>query len=192
MHRRWLLSLGVLGVVGLAGCSQNDRLGGGGTGGTGTTCTLVGCTDQLSVSVGNDDGSFPTGLQVLEVTADGVPTSCMFPLPPVQSAGSGGAVFPTCPNGLTVTLVSDETCPAADGGLGDGCAATPKTLRENITLQGAPTMVHFLQTSDGVVVFDWSFSPIYGLNEPNGPSCPPVCHQATAAWGFTLPSMNAG
>jgi hypothetical protein len=187
MGRHHLLPC-VLGVLGVVACSQNESLTGPDAGHDpgGIVCTLIACEDQLYATVENADGSFPRGTQVLDVTADGALTSCTFPLPPDGYDGGNGYTFPPCPNGLMVTAFPQSNCVQND--LVSSCTEIPNTIREQIRVPGTAAQVHLRQTSNGVVVFDQTLSPSYEVNQPNGPQCGPICHQARATWGFTLPS----
>jgi hypothetical protein len=56
---------------------------------------------------------------------------------------------------------------------------------EKLLVVGAPRLIEVQQTVAGTVIFDQTIAPTYQTNQPNGPGCEPICHQATAAW--TIP-----
>jgi hypothetical protein len=45
--------------------------------------------------------------------------------------------------------------------------------------------VQVQQLVGGAVILDETVSPTYQTDEPNGPGCGPICHQAGAEW--TIP-----
>lgn len=131
-----------------------------------TGCTLIGCGDQFTATVTVDTTMVPAGTQTVTVTVDGAATSC-------------------------------TVAPPGDVGYGDPCSAgfgltigpaqpTDGKFTEKITVNGSPRSIEVQQTVGGTVIFDQTISPTYQTNQPNGPGCGPICHQASVAW--TIPS----
>jgi hypothetical protein len=158
--------------------------GSGTPGGGAHACGLVGCVDQFTATVQDANGSLPSGMQTLTVTADGATTTCSFTLP---LATGGGAV--TCPGGLQVLVRQGQTCVASGSGAYKTQSCTPDAgkLSEVVTLTGKPATLHFTQTVDGATALDQTLTPAYTSAQPNGPGCDPVCAQASAM--LTLASM---
>jgi hypothetical protein len=145
---------------------------------------LIGCEDQFSALVTVDASMVPTRTHTIDVTADGKAMSCTFPAP-TQTAINGGIPVP-CPTGLTVTIEPLEDCPAPnDAGNASACQIIDGKFTETITLVGTPATVHVRQQVDGATILDQTVSAVYVTDEPNGPGCGPICHQAGVAW--TIP-----
>jgi hypothetical protein len=128
-------------------------------------CTLIGCVDQFSATVTVDATTVPAGKHTLTVTIDGAATSCSFNLPELANP-----VNDPCAAGFSLSVPGQPT---------DG------KFTETIRVFGTPSSIKVQQTLDGTVVLDQTISPTYQTNQPNGPGCGPICHQATAAW--TIP-----
>jgi len=45
-----------------------------------------------------------------------------------------------------------------------------------------PMQVHVRQLVDGGVVLDKSVTPVYAMDQPNGPGCGPICREGGADW----------
>jgi len=151
-------------------------------------CTLRGCQDQFHVTVARADGSIPSGTHLVEVTADGTTISCTFQVPLAQQPG-GGSAAPQCPQGLGVFIGQASSCTETDSGTtkSQTCVPIAGHFFEDITVIGKPTQVHVRMTVDGAAVLDRTETPVYQLNQPNGPGCDPVCQQASAQWTFSAP-----
>ncbi len=130
-----------------------------------TACTLIGCVDQFSATVAVDATMVPAGKHILTVTIDGAATSCSFNLPELASP-----VNDPCSAGFSLSVPGQPT---------DG------KFTETIGVLGTPSSIKVHQTLDGTVVLDQTISPTYQTNQPNGPGCGPICHQASAGW--TIP-----
>jgi hypothetical protein len=145
------------------------------------TCTEIGCHDQFTATVTVDATMVPAGMHSITVTVDGAATSCPFAFPPDTglgepcSAGFGLAVLPaqSCTTTQTETVTSQQ------------CQPIEGKFVETITVDGTPSSIQVQQTVGGTVIFDQTASPAYQTNEPNGPGCGPICHQAGAEW--TIP-----
>ena len=130
-----------------------------------TACTLIGCMDQFTATVTVDATTVPAGKHTLTVTIDGAATSCSFNLPELA-----GLINEPCSVGFSLSVPGQPT---------DG------KFTETIGVFGTPSSIEVHQTLDGTVVLDQTIAPTYQTNQPNGPGCGPICHQATAAW--TIP-----
>ncbi len=130
-----------------------------------TACTKIGCVDQFSATVTVDATTVPAGKHTLTVTIDGAATSCSFNLPELANP-----VNDPCAAGFSLSVPGQPT---------DG------KFTETIRVLGTPSSIEVHQTLDGTVVLDQTLSPTYQTNQPNGPGCAPICHQASAAW--TIP-----
>ncbi len=128
-------------------------------------CTLIECEDEFSATVTVDATMVPAGNHTLTVTIDGAATSCSFHLPEL-------------PN-----LINDPC--AAGFGLNVPGQPTDGKFTETMTIHGTPSSIEVHQTLDGTVILDQTVSPTYQTNQPNGPGCAPICHQAGAEW--TIP-----
>jgi len=143
-------------------------------------CTEIGCVNQLSVTVTRADGSFPSGVHQVDVTADGVTRSCTFTF-------AGSVVSTACPSGLFLSVNQATTCtemrtPTA---VSLRCDPIPRQFVEVLSMSGMPRDVRVVQSMDGVALLDQSIAPTYKQSRPNGPGCEPLCEQASAT--LTLP-----
>jgi hypothetical protein len=140
------------------------------------TCTEIGCGNHLSLTVSRADGSFPSGVHQVDVTADGVTRSCTFTF-------AGSVVNPACPSGSFVSVNQATTCTETRTGnsVSLRCDPIPGQFVESVSVFGTPRELRIVQSVDGVVLLDQSLSPTYKLARPNGPDCEPVCQQASVA-----------
>jgi hypothetical protein len=153
---------------------------------TSKICSLIGCQDQFHATIANTNGSFPSGTQVLDVTADGVTVSCTFQVPPATAQPGGSTVAPECPSGLRVFIAQATTCtPTQTGSTTSlGCVPIAGHFFEDVTVSGKPAQLRVRLTVDGAVALDRSETPVYHASQPNGPGCEPICQQASADWTF--------
>ena len=147
-------------------------------------CTLIGCEDGFNAMVTNGPAGFPVGMHEINVTADGATVSCtfVFPFPKLPSGADSG---PECPSGLMVFVGPAVACTQfqpGPGAVGERCNPIAGQTKETISIPGTPAHVRVRQTTNGVVVLDESVTPVYASNQPNGPGCDPICHQAGAEW----------
>jgi hypothetical protein len=148
---------------------------GSGSGPSGAhACTLVGCSDQLTATLRDANGSLPSGMQTLTVTADGATTMCSFTLPLAANQS------PQCPSPLLVLVIQDRTCVTTGDGsyMMQTCTPVPGKFSEQIMLMSKPATVHFTATVDGTTYLDETVTPTYVTTQPNGPGCDPICSQA--------------
>jgi hypothetical protein len=165
------------GVVLLAACSS-------GVPGSGThACTLIGCQDQFTATAQDANGSLPSGMHTIQVTADGATLSCSFTLPLANLPGGGTAGI-DCPIGLHVQVLQPSTCIATGtpNYKTQTCTPVAGKLNEIIVITGKPTTVHVTETVDGATFLDETATPAYKTSQPNGPDCDPICSQASAEW----------
>ena len=153
----------------------------GSPGGGEMVCTDIGCNDQFSASVTMDATLVPAGTHTVNVAADGVAMSCSFAFPPADSTGEMAA---QCSNGLTVFVEANLVCTTMQSAMGswEACVPIDGKFTESIWVSGTPSVVQVQQLVAGTVILDETVSPTYQTNQPNGPGCAPICHQATAAW----------
>jgi hypothetical protein len=160
--------------------------------GAAKACTLIGCEDAFNATVTNGPSGFPVGPHQIDVTADGVTISCTFtfPLPKLADGADSG---PQCPPGLMVSVGPAVACTQfqpGPGAVGERCDPIAGKTTEMLDVSGTPARVRVRQTTNGVVVLDESVTPVYASNQPNGPGCDPICHQAGAEW--TLADLTVG
>jgi hypothetical protein len=160
--------------------------------GSSKACTLIGCEDGFNATVTNGPAGFPVGMHEIDVTADGATVSCTFafPLPKLPNGADSG---PQCPSGLMVFVGPAVVCTQFQprpGVAGERCDPIAGQTKETISILRTPTHLRVRQTVDGFVALDESVTPVYKSNQPNGPGCDPICHQAGAAW--TLADLVVG
>lgn len=157
-------------------------------------CTLRACGDVFGAVVASGPGGFPVGAHQIDVTTDGATLSCafMFPLPTLANGAQQG---PQCPFGLTVDIRLATNCTQTEpsrGAIVESCVPIAGDVIEMIDVSGTPAHVRVRQTTNGVVVLDESVTPVYASNQPNGPGCDPICHQAGADWTLTAVAVRDG
>ena len=157
-------------VIGMSGCSSK-------------TCATSACQDGFTAKVRRTDGSFPNGTHRIEVLVGAASSSCTFTFP-LETSPSGGAVLPTCPTGLAVSVGPAEICTETVTGTGVSyrCDPIPGQFVETISLSGTPGQIHVWQYVDDVPILDAAAAPSYEEARPNGPECEPVCRQASVSW----------
>jgi hypothetical protein len=114
------------------------------------SCTTIGCTDQLSLTLTMADGSAPKF--DVNLVVDGKAIAC-------QAPTLGGST--RCGDGVLV---------ASRGSGGD---------QEVLEIQGAPSSVTVSLAQGGATRLLGTFTPTYESLQPNGPGCEPTCRQST-------------
>lgn len=147
-------------------------------------CTDVGCQDQFSATVTMGATLIPAGTHTVDVVADGAAMSCTFSFPPDASTGGAAA---QCSSGLTVLVQPATVCTTTRSAtaVSQQCQPIDGKFTESIWVPGTPKVVQVQQLVGGTVILDQTVSPTYQTNQPNGPGCGPICHQAGAEW--TIP-----
>jgi hypothetical protein len=116
-------------------------------------CTQIACDNQLVVELRREDGR-PPALAVT-VTHDGKSASCLAP---------GPQDVRLCGEEVTSTIVGGDRA------------------QQVVEIRGTPRTVE-IELRDGArLVGRKRFTPQYQQRQPNGPGCPPLCHQATESW----------
>jgi hypothetical protein len=164
-------SLLVIGVVALSAALIANACSG--------VCTAVGCQPGFSAKVHRADESFPSGTHQIDVVADGVSLSCTFTFPLPTVAG-GGTSEPSCPSGMTVSVLPATSCTETTNGntTAQTCTDIPGQFVEWITLMGTPAEVQVQQSVDGALILDAMVAPTYQEVAPNDPQCGPICQEA--------------
>lgn len=131
-------------------------------------CTEIGCTDGLHVTF-DADTAWPEGSYRFVIEADDSVATCEGKLPLLS-----------CADGPSVR------CDAQGVMIGESGCALPAGQHgfSGIDLPDAPTKVTLRVERDGVVLADETIAPSYTRTQPNGPGCPPVCHQAGHTMGW--------
>jgi hypothetical protein len=121
-------------------------------------CTMLGCHDGVQVSLSSGAKPYVLGASDAKIVliTEGGTITCVV-------KGSSGAHTCSAPEAGVVGAFSN--------GQFVGIAAVELSGRHPRTLH---VQVHYAET----LVADQSFEPSYTRLEPNGPSCPPVCHSA--------------
>lgn len=133
-------------------------------------CTEIGCGSAFSVAF-QHAGAWKAGSYTVDVTLDGVKSTCAATLPLSCSAPA------PCPTGSKIIL-----------GL-SGCALDPSqhSLSGVDFEQGAaPSSVEIAVSLDGALLAKDTFTPTYTKSRPNGEGCDPECNSAPSA-SLTLP-----
>lgn len=144
-------------------------------------CSTLGCQDRFTATASGADGTLPAGSHRVDVTADGQAFSCTFTFP-IDAVN--GVQLADCTPGVQLQIRADVTCTETTTGNAQRiqCTPIPGRFLEELTLLGTPGQVHVEQLVDGTMVLDQAVTPTYPAILPNGPSCGPVCHQASVTW----------
>jgi hypothetical protein len=147
----------------------------------GSGCTAKGCSDGATVDLVTTSGAWAAGTYELVLLVDGESASCALKVPAVPSPQN--IVTGACTSSIGLVLSPQAQC-AADAGdaasADAGCAAGPGALEQVLTLPGMPVSVDLTLTRDGRMLLQQAIAFAYATVQPNGPSCAPTCHEATA------------
>ena len=151
-------------------------------GGCSKACSEVGCVGGFTATVRRADGSFPTGMHRIEITADRAIFTCTFAF-----AGQTDPYAPlvaTCPNGPYVQVSQSRMCRdvTVGSGISQECVPIPGQFEETIGFSSTPARVDVRQYVDDVAMLDVGVDASYQENRPNGPGCDPVCLRASVSW----------
>jgi hypothetical protein len=166
-----VLWMAALAAVAAGGCSSTK------------SCTEIGCASGFTATVRRADGSFPTGMHRLEITADRSIFTCTF-----MFAGQADPAAPltaTCQIGAGVQVAQSRTCmdvAVPGGAITQECVPIPGQFDETISLSGTPSRVDVRQYVDDVAILDVGLDVSYQQFQPNGAGCEPVCRQASVSW----------
>ena len=188
----------ILLALATAGCELIDDLrpphGGGGPGPATPpspppqACTLIGCQDQLTVTVTPAGGVFPSGVHVVTASLPGpVATTLTCEFSYDAAPGSTTAPVAKCTPGLRLFIFQKQNCTTVQRGdaVGRVCEPVAGQYQEQIAVDGTPSHVRLTQTVNGSTILDEALSPTYVETRPNGPNCEPVCRQATKSIELT-------
>jgi hypothetical protein len=153
----------VLAAVAAAGCEKK------------TACTLIGCSDQASISLSRADDVPPPG--VTEVDVDGRKVTC-----PTQQSES------TCAPDVRISLRAIDVCgPSTSTSSSPTCHPSGR-FTEVITISGTPSHVVVTLSTGAQRAFDLSYSS----SRPNGAGCDPLCRQANVDWQLESSVSDGG
>jgi hypothetical protein len=126
-------------------------------------------------------GAWAPGTYELVLLVDGESASCALKVPAIPSPTS--IVTGACTSRIGLELAPQPPCAgdAGDASAGDaGCAAGAGALQQVLTLPETPAHVDLTLTRDGRMLLQQAIAFAYATVQPNGPSCAPTCHEATA------------
>jgi hypothetical protein len=134
------------------------------------TCTLIGCSDALTLNLSLPSGEKPN-INV-DLMIDGTAVSC---------PALGDRPSATCAGNVTSTMVEGQTCTQTQqaGTVTQTCTGNG-IFHLRIEVPGTPKSVSYTANLNGAVVGQDSLSPTFQSVNPNGPGCDPACKQATA------------
>lgn len=163
--RRIAIMLGLLTL----GCVSKPNGTADGSAPLDQACTEMGCEDGLAVRVTPTAG-WPAGAYTFTIEADGETTACTGALP-----------LPACGTAAI-------TCDKPGVQIGEsGCALEPSAHAfGDITFTSSPASVSVAVERDGEPVGAQSWTPSYRTVQPNGPSCPPTCSNASVELALGL------
>lgn len=134
-------------------------------------CTTIGCVDGLTVRF-DPATTWKHGKYVFSLEADGVTQTCTGTLPLPPCGPTGGL---SCTADIATIGESGCALPPAQHGFAD------------IHFRSGPSKVAIRIERDGVSLANATLAPAYQTVQPNGPSCGPICRQASASIALTEP-----
>jgi len=167
-----------------------------------TQCSMIGCTDQVSLTVRFPDRRWPSGVSEVDIRLPDTAIHCRFSWPSEEPTGrivsamcdllQAHSLFGGLPSNREETPVRVEMEPELASDLTGGeMQIVPQHFRERITITGTPAQVRVLQKLNGAVIGEQSFTFPYAENRPNGSLCGPICRQASAEWELrALPAVS--
>jgi hypothetical protein len=158
-------------------------------------CTRLPCNDELRITVTAEEKAIPSGFQRIDVTIDSTEISCAFPLPPATAGETMRTISAECQPGLTADIGPATLCTTTRTGnsVSQTCTPIPGRIKETLHIVGMPKLVKVTQVvgagagerKEDRLLLERSDTPRYGLMQPNGPGCDPICHIAVLDW--TIP-----
>lgn len=134
-------------------------------GGGGKVCTEIGCIGGLRVEL-KAPGGWPPGSYTFGFALDGVPVVC-----------SGALPLRACEAGPSLTCDVPGRVQIGES----GCALPPEQHGfADILIPSSPAKLELSIQRDGQPIYAGSITPTYGVSQPNGPGCEPICRGATA------------
>ena len=107
-------------------------------------CTLVACSDGLTVTLQSTDGSWKPGIYTFDLTINHTTARCTITVnlaPPEVNPGGQGQ----CPSGITLTMSQESTCvshtktnPDGTTEFGSECAPIPGHFTQTLEISGTP------------------------------------------------------
>jgi hypothetical protein len=136
-------------------------------------CNEIGCRFGFAVDFQPTDGVWRPGRYLIDVTADGVSSSCESTLP-----------FPPCGE-LPSTCIGQRSWILG----ASGCAlpASQHSISGISFSNSPPATVEVTVSRDGRQLASQTFTPTYVSSRPNGPDCEPTCRTAPTATLALLP-----
>lgn len=135
-------------------------------------CTSMGCYSGVQIAVeaaSASSAAWPAGSYRFAVTLDDKTVTCEGSLP-----------LKDCGDGLSIK------CDGEGVMIGESGCALPaeQQMFSDIHLDGEPKHIKINVERDGEVVATADFAPEFKITRPNGPTCEPVCNQATGTLRF--------
>jgi hypothetical protein len=141
------------------------------------SCTLIGCSDQSTVTFSTTTGRWADGTYTLNVAADGTAGTCTFAIDSAAGTLSGacGGVSAINPTELDGGRVD------SDGGV-DTFVFSGVSGSYDIVLpvEGAPLRLAVTLSIDGKTIANATLMPNYRRFQPNGPGCDSTCLEASS------------
>jgi hypothetical protein len=147
----------------------------------GSGCTDKGCTDGATIDLVTPAGGWAPGTYELTLLVDGQSASCALKVPAMPSTGP--LVTGSCTSTIGLTLAPEAQCTgdaSVDAAWSTDCAASAGAFQQVLTLPGMPATVVLTMVRDGNMLVQQTIALTYADVHPNGPSCGPTCHEATA------------
>lgn len=152
----------------------------------GHSCTEIGCSDQLSLTLRPNDSAWSDGTYELAITVDDEERTCSFDVP-ADLPGLGSVAEIRCmPAPSMVWLQQDSTCmeTRTNDAVSQTCTPIPGRFTLQTSFDGTPESIAIELERDGRALLSESREPSYSAFQPNGPDCGPGCQQAEIALTF--------
>jgi len=168
-------------VFGVVVVSLVSSCAGGGNAPPAPPCTLLPCSDSVSITAQLTAEQARAGQHVFSVTSDAATVRCE--LAHTDAASRADA---QCVGSVSLSLgprmETVEVPSPVPGTVMITERAVPGVFEWRAEVYGQPASVRVVHELDGVVLRDQTAAPTYTATRPNGPACDPECHTAAVTW----------
>jgi hypothetical protein len=144
----------------------------------GKACTLIGCSDQLSVRLKTED-SWPDGQYTLDLRVEDSVERCVFTAPD-DLPQNGALTQLACGTRVQAMIWPRTTCVTAnhpDGSASNSCQPIPGQFEISLQVAGNPKRFGVELWRDDQSLASDTRQPQYERTYPNGPDCGEGCSQ---------------
>ena len=143
---------------------------------TNNVCTLIGCSDGVSVKIHPRNDSWQFGSYSFEFTFSNTRYWCSINIPEgVSTNPSVSSLLPCAPD-LPAHFLAEKKCDMSAGVAQTDCDSIDDKWLLYLNVDETPEYLTVRMKRDNNVIFDREITPTYSDVAPNGPRCGPVCN----------------